>query len=176
MESYLETKLNLKALDKFALLLYVIIVVFAEVLLVIKAFQALFIVGRLDLMAAFLSQLETVLQMVVLAVFAIAWPIATMLLRRVARAKGVSGDGLLVAGLFATPLVVALYAIALPTLPSAQLPMETPPAPAPAPTPAPTYAPASAPTYAPAPAPAPTPAPAPASAPTSEPEADKDSK
>lgn len=124
MESYLKNKSNLKALDKMAMTLYVAITILAELLLLVYTLLILIGVGRYDFGAGLFALIGIIAAMIVIAVTAIAWLVTALMLRDVARARGANGVGLLLVGLFASPLVLGLYILALPPLsPQAQAPI-----------------------------------------------------
>jgi hypothetical protein len=117
MESYLKNQSNLKTLDKIATTVYVALVIIIELALLSSALIGFVNISEYNLGVGLLVQVSFIATMIVVAVIATAWMVATFMLRDVAKAKAVSGAGLLLVGLFASPLILGIYVLTLPPAP-----------------------------------------------------------
>jgi NADH:ubiquinone oxidoreductase subunit H len=116
MEPYFRDKVNLERLDRIGLVFFIALVALGEILLLLSVFSGFIYAAKYDLLGALTAQGGTVAVMLVVALGTAAWMIAVLKLRDAAIAKGVPGGGLVLVGLYCSPLILGIYVIALPPL------------------------------------------------------------
>ncbi|HBT94747.1 MAG TPA: hypothetical protein DEB24_00895 [Coriobacteriia bacterium] len=110
MDEYRKSRQSLKTWDSVALLIFLVIVIFAELALFVSMGASMMYSGFRNGPAI----LVWISSMVLVLIVAFVWYVAVIILCSVTKSKGAHAEGLRLAGLVASPIVLALIVIAMP--------------------------------------------------------------
>lgn len=110
MDEYRKSRQSLNTWDSVALLIFLVIVIFAELALFVSVGVSMMYSGFGNglVILAWISSMALVL------IVAFVWYVAVIILCNVAKSKGAHAEGLRLVGLVASPIVLALIVIAMP--------------------------------------------------------------